>query len=75
MFEITFSPSGPGRPISPKGPISPYLQKRGQTHSLNVVNQVLISLCTRRHEMLKEMVVDSWTRVLLPTTELNNQVH
>lgn len=75
MFEITFSPSGPGRPISPKGPISPYLQKRGQTQPLNMVNQVLISLCTRRHEMLKEMVVDSWTRVLLPTTELNNQVH
>lgn len=42
MFEITFSPPTPGRPISPKGPISPYLQKRGQTHPLNVVNQVLI---------------------------------
>lgn len=37
MFDITFSPPGPGRPISPKGPISPYLQKRGQTHPLNEV--------------------------------------
>lgn len=75
MFEITFSPPGPGRPISPKGPISPYLQKRGQTHPLNVVNQVLISLFKRRHEMLKEVVVESWTGVPLPTTELINQVH
>lgn len=75
MLKITFSPSGPGKPISPKGPISPYLQKRGQTHPLNMVNQVLVSLSKRRNEMLKGVVVDSWTRVSLPTTELINQAY
>ena len=35
MFEITFSPPGPGRPISPKGPTSPYLQKRRKKTAVN----------------------------------------